>query len=290
MIFYFFPPRFIKALERVNLDEVFEIRLRKNFPVLLKLLNENCYLGESGKTRLKERAFVCGEDDINYVIESVTERSLYAFNEEIKSGFLTAKNGVRIGLCGECVCEEDKVVTIKNISSLNIRIPREIKGCADVVFNRVFSDGIKNTLIIAPPSMGKTTILKDLVRKINISYDLSVLIIDERGEFTSVIGEHIDKIVYSDKYFALTYGLRSMSPDVVVTDELCSERDFFCAKSASDSGIKIIASIHAADLNEVLSKKIFIEGVFERYAVIKGRDAKIKKDLIYDEEFNLLCD
>lgn len=290
MDFYFLPPRILNGLERANISEIYEIRLRKNFPIILNGLSGKSYLYDNGQTLLKEKAFICREEDINYVIETVTERSLYAFNEEIKQGFLTVKNGVRIGLCGECVFEGESVVTIKNFSSLNIRIPREICGCADVVYNRVFIDGIKNTLIIAPPSRGKTTVLKDLIRKLNLRNDLSILIMDERGEFAAVSGENVDKTVYSDKLFAFTYGLRSMSPDVVVTDELCCERDFACAKAAADSGVKIIASIHGESINDVARKSFFIKGVFERYAVIKGRDDTLPADLIYDEEFNLICD
>lgn len=289
MDFYFLPPRILKGLERANISEIYEIRLRKNFPIILNGLSGKSYLYDNGQTILKEKAIICCEEDINYVIETVTERSLYAFNEEIKQGFLTAKNGVRIGLCGECVFEGESVVTIKNFSSLNIRIPREICGCADVVYNRVFIDGIKNTLIIAPPSRGKTTVLKDLVRKLNLRNDLSILVMDERGEFAAVSGENVDKTVYSDKLFAFEYGLRSMSPDVVVTDELCCERDFACAKAAANSGVKIVASIHGESMNDVVKKSFFIKGVFERYAVIKGRDDTLAEDLIYDEEFNLLC-
>lgn len=290
MDFYFLPPRIFRGLGRVELSDVYEIRLRKNFPVILNGLRGKSYLGECGQTLLRDKAIICREEDINFVVETVTERSLYAFNEEIKQGFLTAKNGVRIGLCGECVFENESVVTIKNFSSLNIRIPREIPDCADFIYKSIFSNGIHNTLIIAPPSKGKTTVLKDLIRKLDARCDVSVLVMDERGEFAAVSGENVDKTVYSDKLFAFTYGLRSMSPDVVVTDELCCERDFSCAKAAADSGVKIIASIHGESIKDVLKKSFFAKGVFERYVVIKGRDATLDKDLIYDEEFNLICD
>ncbi len=290
MDFYFLPPQLSQSLKNVDVSDIYEIRLRKGFPVVLNGIKGRSYLGAGGKTILRERAIVCNEDDIDFVIGAITERSLYAYNEEIRQGYVTAKNGVRVGVCGECVFEEGQIVTIKNFSSLNIRIPREISGCSDDIFNKIFSDGIKNTLIIAPPSRGKTTVLKDIVRKLDALYGYSIFIMDERGEFATIDGENIDKTVYSDKSFAFNYGLRSMSPEIAVTDELCGERDFACAKAAADSGVKIIASIHGESINDVLSKSFFIKGVFQRYAVIKGRDLFIPKDLIYDEGFNLLCD
>lgn len=283
----FLPERFSHALKNLDLSNVYEIRMRKGFPIILKCINGNRYLWECGQTLFKENAFICSESDIDFVIDSVTERSLYAFNEEIKNGYLTAKNGIRIGLCGDCVFDEEKAVTMKNFSSLNIRIPNDLKGCADIIYNRIFSDGIKNTLIIAPPSMGKTTVLKDLARRINSERDLSIFIIDERGEFGEVCGENIDKTAFADKLFSFNYGLRSLSPDLIITDELCGEKDFECVKSAVNCGVKIIASIHAADIKDLNKKSFFEKGIFERYALIKGRDEN-SEDLFYDEGLRLI--
>lgn len=283
----FLPERIIRALKKVNISMIYEIRMRKEFPVILNGLSGNGYLSENGKTLIREKALICSEADLRYIIDSVTEHSLYAFNEEIKNGFITAKNGIRIGLCGECVSEEGKIITIKNFSSLNVRIPRSVNGCSEVIYKRIFSDGIKNTLIIAPPSKGKTTILKDLARRINSERDLSIYIIDERGEFCDVCGEHIDKTSFADKLFSFNYGLRSLSPDLIITDELCDEKDFECVKSAVNCGVKIIASIHGESIFDLTKKSFFVKGIFERYVLIKGRNED-SKDIFYDEDLHLI--
>ena len=125
-----------------------------------------------------------------------------------------------------------------------------------------------NTLIISPPFCGKTTVLKDLAIKINGLNLGSILIIDERAEFENVQGINIDKILYSDKLYAFEYGVRSMSPSIVITDELVTKNDWLCAKKATDCGVKIIASCHAASIDDVKRKDYFIENVFERYVVL----------------------
>ena len=120
--------------------------------------------------------------------------------------------------------------------------------------------------------------------------DKSILIIDERGEFSEVAGANIDKIKYSDKLYAFNYGIRSLSPDIVITDELVSESDGECIKSAKNSGIKIIASCHAENIEDLKSKSFFCENMFYRYILLKnarnygfGRIANV-----YDERFNIV--
>lgn len=288
MDFSFLPEKFYQALNLCDTDELYEIRFRKDFPVQLKGYGETFYMCNTGKTLLKSEAIYCKSEDIKEIINVVTEHSLYAFNEEIKQGFITTGNGIRIGLAGECVYDTQTLLTVKNVSSLNIRIPHEIKNCSEEIFNRVFTDKLRSVLIISPPSKGKTTILKDLIRKINGNYSASVLVIDERGEFSRITGENLDFIRRSDKLYAFGTGVRAMAPELIVTDELCGERDWECAKSAADSGVKILASIHGGDINDIRNKKNFIDGIFERYVVLKRDGLPGIIDKIYNEEFKVV--
>lgn len=265
-----------------------EIRLRTGFPIVVNCGNQYAYLSSEGITLNKKNAIVCLNRDIEEILYNVTERSLYAFNDRIKQGYITTKSGCRIGLAGECVMSDGQPVTIKNVTSLNIRIPHEIKDCSAEIFNKITAGGIKSTLILSPPAQGKTTILKDLARKINDNFSLSLLIIDERGEFEEIKGENVDSVKYSDKLYAFEYAVRSMSPQVVITDELSSEKDWECAYTAANSGVKIISSCHAKNCEELMKKKYFRKGVFERFAELKpyGRPGQLSG--IFDENFNAL--
>lgn len=267
----FLPERIFNALKKINEDKLYEVRMRVDQPVTCVVGGRRVYLGVFGATLIKQDAIICDEDDINQVISKVTKHSVYAFNEQIKKGYLSAGDGIRIGLGGNCVFDEGGIVTIADVMSLNIRVPHFISGCSKHVFeNIVFGNDVYNTLIISPPFCGKTTILKDLAIRINETLKKQILIIDEREEFCDVRGENIDLIVNSDKLYALSYGIRSLSPQIVITDELSNNNDWICVKSAATSGIKIIASCHAGKLKEVIDKDFFIKDVFDRYIVLKS--------------------
>ena len=281
----FLPRNYLQALNKVDLTSLSEIRMRENFPVKVKIKNIYYYLTNIGLSILNENSIICNNNDINYVIRQVTEHSIYAFNERIKNGYITTTDGVRIGLAGECVFEQNKITTIKNFTSLNIRIPHEVFGCSRYIFQELYkNENVLNSLIISPPARGKTTMLKDLALTLNKN-NLQILIIDERGEFSNILGENIDKIMYSDKNYAFDYGIRSLSPSVVITDELSSEFDWKCAQKVTNSGVKIIASCHAENIKEVKSKQYYIDGVFERYFVLKKDGQVGVLDSVWSEEF-----
>ena len=284
----FLPQTILSALEGESLDGVSELRLRAGYPIFALINGKKVYLKENGTTVDKSKAIRCTENDLTETILNITEKSLYAFNDRLKQGFLTTKDGVRVGLCGECVSDNGNIITIKKFTSLNVRIPHEIKGCSTYIFNKILSKNIYNTLIISPPAKGKTTILKDLARKINDFTDKSILIIDERGEFSSIVGENIDAIRYSDKVYALNLGVRSMSPQVVITDELQTENDWKCVEYAATDGVKIIASCHGKSIEDVKNKPFFNGKVFERYVVLDAAKSAGTVKEIFDMDFNIV--
>ncbi len=145
---------------------------------------------------------------------------------------------------------------------------------------------MKNTLIISPPAKGKTTILKDLARKIDAKLNIPILIMDERGEFASVKGKNIDVIKFGNKLYSFNYGVRSLSPMVVITDELSEKNDWICASNAANSGVKIIASCHGGNIDEIKRKEYFINNVFERYVVLKNLQKPGMIDGFYNELLN----
>lgn len=264
------PDKIFDLISRLDINKLYNVRLRVNQPVVIDYDFDRFFLGTSGITKTEENCIICDALDIKNIIEKVTYKSLYAFNERIKCGYINADYGIRIGIVGECVFDKDGIVTIKNVSSLNVRIPHNITGCSNDVYKLLGKNLENNLIIVAPPFCGKTTILKDLANKINDNYNKNILIIDERGEFLDISGKNIDIVRYSDKTFAFNIAIRSMSPDVVITDELCTQNDWLCVKSAVNSGVKIIASCHAENFSQLKNKDFFIENIFDRYVFLKN--------------------
>ncbi len=285
----FLPEKIYNALKYIDIDKLYEIRLRAFYPITANYDFKSVYISNLGITLMKNNGIVCDKAYIDEIIEKVTEHSLYAFNDKIKQGYLTI-DGIRIGLAGECVYDKSELITIKNITSLNIRIPHEIENCSKTVINHVLTNDndFYNTLLLSPPFCGKTTVLKDLVKKINNRTDKSILIVDERGEFANVTGLRIDSIKYSEKQYAFDYGIRSMSPSLIITDELCSKNDWLCALRAVSSGVKVIASCHAKTVNDLEQKEYFIKNIFDRYIILDKINSEKQNIQIYNKDFNLL--
>lgn len=282
----FLPIEILFCLDKVDLTKLFEIRLRLDFPIKLLAFDKSYYLSKEGLSIIEEKAIICKKSDIDYIIKTLTDSSFYAFNDNIKNGFLTSKNGIRVGVAGECVFDKNEIVTIKNISSLNIRLPHYIKDCSKKVINYIiFNNIITNTLIVSPPALGKTTLLKDICVYLNNHTDKSILIIDERGEFGQIKGRNIDTISYSDKLYAFNYGIRSMSPNIVVTDELITKRDWECVNSAKNSGVIIIASCHGNSMENIINKEYFIKNVFDRYIILNNVGKPGVVSCIYNNNF-----
>lgn len=284
----FLPKRINNALTNVDLSRVIEIRLRNGQPIVIKLLDRRCYLSNDGLTIIKNQAIICELLDIQDIILNLTENSLYAYNDRLKNGFLTNDTGVRIGIAGECVFADNEIVTIKNVSSINIRIPNFVKDCSKKVFNYMASKNLYNALIISTPGYGKTTILKDLCLKLNECFSKNILIIDERGEFKGIEGENIDVVRFSNKYYAFNYCIRSLSPEIIVTDELVTKSDWQCVQNAVNSGLNIIASVHSSCVQELIEKEFFIHNLFDMYFVLDNKGVPGKLKYVYDKNLEII--
>lgn len=288
----FLPSTIKLAVDKLDIDKLIEIRLRINQPISINYCKQRYYLCEFGISIISGQAIVCTEKDIKHVIDCVTEHSIYAFTDKINNGFLTVSNGIRIGLAGECVVgDNNKIITIKNFSSLNIRIPHYINGCIDKVKGFIINRGQPvSTLFVAPPLCGKTTMLKATAKLIDELELGNILIIDERAEFECVKGKNIDKIQYSDKLFGFKCGIRTLSPQYVITDELSSKNDWLFAKTAVNSGIKVFASCHASNIISLTENDDFLAGVFDLYVIIaSGAEPGFIK-AIYNKELKLICE
>ena len=289
-----------RALDNLPYSKLCELRLRENNPVVVNLLGENYYLSRDGETKNKDKAMIVSKGFLQSVISRLSNNSMYTINDQIIDGYVTISGGIRVGVCGEVVSVDGRIKTIKNISSLNFRFPHSIKNCSLPIYNLIVTNGnINNTLIIAPPGAGKTTMLRDIIYQLSKREDLlNILVVDERKELVEIFNgkdvdklKNIDVISNSTKKFAFNNGIRSMKPYVIITDEISIDRDIDDIKNAITSGVKVIASIHASSVfdlkNKTAFKDILTMNLFDRYIVLSNDGGVGVIEGIYDE--NLYC-
>ena len=268
-----------RALTHVNMRLVYELRVRANKPVVINYGGTYTFLGTSGVTELIGSALVCSYSDIETIIYRASEFSVYSVTEQLRQGFLTGSGGERIGLAGIFVYENGKTFTVKEVTSLNIRIPHEVEGCAELIERVCFRERIASALLISPPGRGKTTILRDLTRLISSRRLINILINDERNEISAAYrdfslntGAFSDIVRYSYKKDALTAAVRAMRPDLIVTDELVSAEEIDAVAACIRGGVCVIASAHLRDISAMRASPVFgraaEEKLFDHYIVL----------------------
>lgn len=223
---------------KIPLSTLTEVRIRANRRITIKNPNTSFLIDDS-----------LSEEGIQSLLRTATNNSLYAVEDDIKKGFVSFA-GIRIGLCGKGVTNDDKLITIRNITSLTIRIPHEIINCSKNL--HTILNPLENILIISPPCCGKTTLIRDVARVISNNYD--TLIVDERGEIYSdrfTFGERIDVFTNTPKNMVVEGVIRALSPEVIVLDEVYGEKDIRVLEEIERSGVKIVATTHSNNLESL---------------------------------------
>ena len=286
--------KLLNAINRyLDYEKIYEIRLRANQPVRINYGGEYFYLCKNGLSHFNNEAIVTKSGELDDYILKASNYSLYSVEEQLKKGYLTIEGGIRMGICGECVCQNDKVINIKNVSSINIRIPHEVIGSADTVMNWIMKSGkMLSTLIISPPGRGKTTILRDIARQVSEKTRLNILIADERNEISASedfptlnIGATTDVMRFCNKAYAFGTGVRVMRPDLIITDELYGKEDWESVEYCQNSGVCVIASLHGNDIEKVKAGRNFISGIFQRYVILTDELEVGKIRTVYDENY-----
>lgn len=289
-----FPPYLYHLFENVNLDDVQEIRLRVGSKIAIKK-EKVYYLTPNGLSLSDRYAYLVKSAMLSDIISFVSNNSIYTINDQLLNGYITI-NGVRIGVAGELVYEKDNLKTLKNISSLNIRIPKIIKNCSYPVLNYLIGKDLKNVLIISPPGAGKTTFLRDFLCQIKkLRPDKNILVADERGEITSMLNGELkgmDVYKFCSKRYAFSNGIRSMAPDLIATDEINLFSDLSVIEDALTSGVNVVATIHASGLEDLKNKREFYEvlrkKMFDRFVVLGFSNGVGTIEGVYNEDLRCI--
>lgn len=278
-----------------------EIRLRVQAPVLLIYDNKEYFLNQSGRMDAKkESAYLVSREEMCETLEYVGGYSLYAFEEEMKQGFITISGGHRVGIAGKVILEGGRIKSMKNISFINIRLSHQKRGCADQVLPYLARDkSICHTLIISPPGCGKTTLLRDIIRQLSDGSErrpgLQVGVVDERSEIGACylgipqndLGIRTDILDCCPKAEGMMMLIRSMAPDVIAVDEIGLSEDIAAIRYCIGCGCRLIATVHGGSMEEIRNKPLlgdFVrQKVFERYIVLGDRLGRGTVEEIYDE-------
>lgn len=250
-------------------NQLQEIRLRCNKPIVLLMEGKEYFLDYNGMLLDNpELGYRVEREEVEAILNHICHYSLYAYEDELRQGFITVPGGHRVGIAGQVVLEQDgSVRTMKNITCINIRISHQIRGVADAVIPYLYDNGqLKNTLIISPPGCGKTTLLRDLIRQISdgnaYGNGMCVGVVDERseiaGSFQGIpqndIGMRTDVLDACPKATGMMLLLRSMAPQAIAIDELGGEADMQALHTAAFCGSRIVATVHGADVQDVIRR------------------------------------
>lgn len=299
-----------KILENSDIDfeRLQELRLRMNEPFIIRYDGKEYFVAENGSlTKEYEDAYEINAADIKETLEYISSFSLYAYEDEIRQGFITVQGGHRIGLAGKVVLEQGRVKSVKHISFINIRMSHEKKGCGTEIMPYIYEGNqICHTLIISPPGCGKTTLLRDIVRMISDGFKnhpgVSVGVVDERSEIGACyrgipqndVGIRTDILDCCPKAEGMLMLIRSMSPAVIAVDEIGKREDIDALAYVMNCGCQMLATVHGASVDDVKNKpilrKLVEEKLFKRFIVLSGREIPGTIESIFDERGSVLYD
>jgi stage III sporulation protein AA len=252
------PTQLAKLILEHNIQKLEEIRIRANKPVILKLGQVEIVL-----------SYTITTNEIIGILQNICNNSIYTYQNQICNGFITLPGGNRVGIAGNVVIKDGQVSNISYIYSLNFRISHQINGASDNILKYVLdteNNTIFNTLIVSPPGAGKTTMIRDLAKRISNGINeinfrgLDVSIIDERGEIAAMtkgitfndVGIRTDVLDNVPKSIGIRMAVRSMAPKVIIADEIGNKDDVNIINYAICSGVKCIFTAHGSNMEDLL--------------------------------------
>lgn len=316
-LFQIFSKKLRGVLGTLNVEPegIEEIRMRIGAPLFIIYRNNEYTVDEagrlgglsgSGEKEDGKGCFYVSKEDVEETLQCAVRYSLYAYEEELKQGFITVSGGHRIGVAGRVILEKGSVKTIQPVTFLNIRFSHQVKGCADHVISYLYdrtNGDFLHTLLISPPRCGKTTLLRDIVRQIsNGKNGKTVGVVDERSEIGACfqgipqndVGQRTDILDCCPKAAGMMMLIRSMAPDVVAVDEIGGEQDLEAMRYVMNCGCRILATIHGTSMEDIRKKpglsRFIEESVFDRYVILGNRNGPgTIREICDGNGRNLLC-
>ncbi|MBO0960791.1 stage III sporulation protein AA [Neobacillus sp. MM2021_6] len=256
-------------------EELEEIRIRVNRPIEMMVKGAPRFL-----------SYIVQSEDAIHLLNKISHFSIYTLEEELKRGYITVSGGHRIGLAGKVILEDGKVKAIRDISSFNIRVAREKVGIAEPIIPFIYKGNWMHTMIIGPPQTGKTTLLRDIARIISTGNRAGgiqaskVGVVDERSEIAGCVhgvpqltfGHRLDVLDACPKAEGMMMLIRSMSPDVLIVDEIGRKEDAEAIQEAVHAGIKLIMTTHGTSIEELRKRPslrdLIDQKIFERFVIL----------------------
>lgn len=295
----FISPRiqnYLRKISEKNINEIQEIRLRVGRPVVIVTASGSSFLTDNARLSyiMSVNCVIPTQNEIFDTVNKMCGYSMHSHYEDLLNGYITLPNGSRVGVCGTAVYDKTDVKGIDNIDSVNIRIPRNVRGVAEPIFEKILSKNPTNIIVAGPPSSGKTTMLRD------IAYQLSsgrlgkynkLCVVDERKEiFPSKInadnlGPNTDVLLGFPKSRGISMAVRTLSPEYIICDEIGSQEEVESILDGINCGVVFILSIHAKSLNELRNKESYRalvqKGNFEKTVLLCGSENPCKIKAIY---------
>lgn len=259
----------ISNIDAIILNKITEIRLRRNLPVVIVIRNTSYFLSISGEILdfYSSNALLCDENAFDTCFIELCDYSLYSNMENLKNGFITLSNGSRVGVASTCVIDDLNTISVKDITSLNIRIPREYEGCSEKILNFLYINSFPSIIIAGKPNSGKTTLLRDIARALSSGFNneyRKIVVVDERNEICGKnsneislnVGVNTDVLSSFPKSKGIEIATRALSPEMIICDEISTKKELESIIYAFSSGVRFAVSVHIGDKSELKNKRI----------------------------------
>ena len=298
--------RIVSLLDRSTLNRMEELRIRESRPLEVVYGGQYAFVTATGGLTLSaDEAYRPDRDDCLKLLDILTNHSLYSFEEELRRGYITVRGGHRVGITGRAVLDRGQVRLLRDISGFNIRLAREVRGAAERIIRSLIDPAqglIHHTLVVSPPLCGKTTLIRDIARILSEGAwsgsrrpgrGVKVGIVDERSEIaasvegvpTFDVGPRTDVLDACPKAEGMMMMIRSLSPQVIIVDEIGRKQDAEAIQEAMHAGIRVVATAHGKDIEDVRRRPdlapLLAASAFSRYVVLTGTGSS-RQQHVYD--------